>query len=586
LARTLRSAGFRLVVLNSCDTAHGGGNDGFASSAITLVDKGGLPAVLAMQYAISDAAAKVLASVFYKSLADGLPVDAAVTEARKAMSNDNPFSLEWATPVLIQRTPDGVLFDIQRVAASLPEPAVLPVAPSLPAPNELDVAASASPLTTPRSEKAPPNRIWFGAAIGAGMLALALWWLGPFPKPWQAVPEATVFPIAATTSCDAIHTTVGETASADRVPMFRGNASRTGQMLGPGPERDPVDKWTYRTRGEVFSSPAVVSGTIYFGSYDGMVYAVDAETGTQLWAFPTGSPVRSSPAVDGRMVYVGSNNGNVYALDANTGEKQWQFPAKLPVFSSPSVMNGVVYVGSGSTDQVDLSRDPTKDAGIIFALDAKTGTERWSFSTPGIVLSSPAISGNMVFFGSWDGGVYALNAESGQECWHFPTSSTVLSSPAVADGVVYVGSYDGNVYALDANTGEKRWHRLTGGLVYSSPAVAAGVVYVGSFDGYLYAVDAATGRDRWEPLWLGGQQRDKPSEVRSSPAVVGDTIYVGSNDGHVYAVDATRGTILWQFPTGGEVRSSPTVANGTVYVGSQDSKLWALVSDTVGSPSP
>ena len=66
-----------------------------------------------MQYAFSDDASRTFAGAFYGAIADRLPVDAAVTEARKAVSLQNPRSLEWATPVLIQRSPDGVLFDLQ-----------------------------------------------------------------------------------------------------------------------------------------------------------------------------------------------------------------------------------------------------------------------------------------------------------------------------------------------------------------------------------------------------------------------------------------------------------------------------------------
>ena len=104
----------RLAVLNSCDTALGGGMDLFASTASILVRQGEIPAVLAMQFAISDPAAIEFSRTFYEAIAEGLPVDAAVAEARKAVRLAIPDTLEWATPVLHQRSPDGVLFDLQR----------------------------------------------------------------------------------------------------------------------------------------------------------------------------------------------------------------------------------------------------------------------------------------------------------------------------------------------------------------------------------------------------------------------------------------------------------------------------------------
>jgi tetratricopeptide (TPR) repeat protein len=99
----------RLVVLNACEGARGDEADVFSSMAATLVQRG-LPAVVAMQYPISDAAALEFSTSFYAALAALFPVDAAVAEARKAISLAEADTLEWATPVLHLRAPDGVIF--------------------------------------------------------------------------------------------------------------------------------------------------------------------------------------------------------------------------------------------------------------------------------------------------------------------------------------------------------------------------------------------------------------------------------------------------------------------------------------------
>jgi outer membrane protein assembly factor BamB len=91
--------------------------------------------------------------------------------------------------------------------------------------------------------------------------------------------------------------------------------------------------------------------------------------------------------------------------------------------------------------------------------------------------------------------VYALNATTGAEKWTFTTGDSVSSSPAVANGVVYIGSDDGNVYALNATTGAQLWTFTTGGDVQSSPAVANGVVYADSYDGNVYAFGLAGGTE-------------------------------------------------------------------------------------------
>src|SRR3954464_482812 len=62
---------------------------------------------------------------------------------------------------------------------------------------------------------------------------------------------------------------------------------------------------------------------------------------------------------------------------------------------------------------------------------------KWAFKTEGSVLSSPAIAGGVVYFGSVDGCLYAVDQETGKQKWKFKTPRQVTSSPAVVDGVVY-----------------------------------------------------------------------------------------------------------------------------------------------------
>lgn len=108
----------RLTLLNSCEGARGGKQDIFSSTASLLVRRG-IPAVLAMQYEISDRAAIEFARAFYEALADGMPVDAAACEARKAISLAVHNTVEWGTPVLYMRSRNGVLFSVQKPEKSL-----------------------------------------------------------------------------------------------------------------------------------------------------------------------------------------------------------------------------------------------------------------------------------------------------------------------------------------------------------------------------------------------------------------------------------------------------------------------------------
>jgi DNA-binding beta-propeller fold protein YncE len=98
----------RLVVLNACEGARSARDDPFGGVAQALVRQG-IPAVIAMQFEISDPAALVFSQSFYQAVADGLPVDVATLEARRAMFAEGN-EVEWATPVLYLRSPDGQVF--------------------------------------------------------------------------------------------------------------------------------------------------------------------------------------------------------------------------------------------------------------------------------------------------------------------------------------------------------------------------------------------------------------------------------------------------------------------------------------------
>jgi hypothetical protein len=105
----------RLAVLNACEAGRTDPADPFAGVADTLVRRG-IPAVVAMQFEVSDQAAVEFAPALYGALAAGHPVDAAVAEARKAMYTISP--LEWATPVLYLRADDAHLFDIPQTSTA------------------------------------------------------------------------------------------------------------------------------------------------------------------------------------------------------------------------------------------------------------------------------------------------------------------------------------------------------------------------------------------------------------------------------------------------------------------------------------
>ncbi|MBC7814669.1 MAG: CHAT domain-containing protein, partial [Burkholderiales bacterium] len=114
---------FRLVILNSCQSARSDEKDAFSGIASSIVTRG-MPAVVAMQYPISDQAARAFSEEFYRAIAETLPIDSAMSEARRAIVNQLQNS-EWANPVLYMRAPNGVLFrqTVQMPAVPLKESA-------------------------------------------------------------------------------------------------------------------------------------------------------------------------------------------------------------------------------------------------------------------------------------------------------------------------------------------------------------------------------------------------------------------------------------------------------------------------------
>lgn len=248
----------------------------------------------------------------------------------------------------------------------------------------------------------------------------------------------------------------------------------------------------------------VVGDVVYVGNLANQLCAIGAEDGHELWCFDAGHPLNDIyvPAVVNRTVYAGSTDGNVYAVDAATGDLLWSYATNGYV-DGPAVVDGVVYAPSWDNN--------------LYALDSATGVLLWKFATGGFVTCTPAVADGVVYLGSNGGNVYALDAFTGTELWSTLTGPCFGSSPALANGVVFIGG-DDNVYALDAATGKLLWSYATGNTVQSSPAVADGVVYVGSTDENVYAFGLGdTKRDSgMEKVAMGPPDTVKLSPISAS----------------------------------------------------------------------
>ncbi|HEX3652662.1 MAG TPA: PQQ-binding-like beta-propeller repeat protein [Rhizomicrobium sp.] len=275
------------------------------------------------------------------------------------------------------------------------------------------------------------------------------------------------------------------------------------------------------------------------------------------WAAETNGSVVSSAAYNGT-IYVGSADGKLYAFSP-TGTLKWSATTGGAILSSPAIANSNIYVGSSD--------------GKLYAFKSANGAVAWSTAAGGPIVSSPVISNGVLYVGcAGDGKIYAFNATNGSPAWAAPavTGGLDYSSPAVAKGNIYIGSLDGRVYAFNAATGGLTWSSAAaGGPIESSPAVANGRVFVGSADQKIYAFNAATGA----PAWTS----NVAVSVTSSPAVNNGTLYIGGTDGELLAVNANNGKNIWTGLVSGAIQySSPAVAGDVVYVGSYDKSISAF----------
>ncbi|HEY3676953.1 MAG TPA: PQQ-binding-like beta-propeller repeat protein [Candidatus Tumulicola sp.] len=366
--------------------------------------------------------------------------------------------------------------------------------------------------------------------------------------------------------------------------MFRAGADHLGVYDSAAPKLATV-KWRFFVHTKFISSPTIYDGVVYVGGVNRKLYAIRADDGKLLWSFTTKGAVTSSPAVWNSKVVVGSIDGSLYALDSRTGKLVWQFktdgetrygvggihglmpsnevmPEPFDMFiSSPAIAGSTVYFGSGDRN--------------VYAVDAQTGALRWKFATGNVVHAAPAVSNGVVYVGSFDRYLYALDAANGALKWKFETGDDPLqhnmvgnvSSATIADGLVFFGSRDGYFYALDADTGSLRWrHDDHGSWIISSPAFYDGNIYYVTSDEHVFlALDALTGKERFHVA--------DATFSYSSPSIASGHVYYGAFDGRLYDVDIAAKTVVGVFDTDGSKKNRPAhvKADGTIDLRSFDS---------------
>jgi len=340
-------------------------------------------------------------------------------------------------------------------------------------------------------------------------------------------------------------------------------------------------RWFFSTPGPVLASPVVANGLALINGGDGVLYAVDAHTGTLKWSAPVGDTlVAGTPAVAGDVVYVAARGHGLAALDLSTGATLWTVDTRSPVRAAPLVVGSLLFVAAGANDLLCLDRRTgaeywefksedafgvfwptqgqpavtTDDGGRVFialgastefnALNLRTGRKVWEQTVDTRMVGAPIYDGQLglVFATTWSGHIYAMDARTGTVRWRFalPHAGAVGvglgAGPALAaatgrpqgEPLLIIGDYQGNVLALDARTGARRWTYRSSSAIVATPIIrlAHGLAvdaYVTSQGGSLIALDVATGALEWQ-IHLG--------ELRAAPALAADELVVGSVGDH------------------------------------------------------
>lgn len=328
-------------------------------------------------------------------------------------------------------------------------------------------------------------------------------------------------------------------------------------------------------------SPAWEGSSVYAADRNGLVKALDADSGVEIWsvnlAEKTGFLSANIPAmlsggltVSGEHVYVGTERGTLIALNANDGEIAWTANAGGEVLSRPEVSDGLVLVHTGN--------------GLLQAFDTASGEQRWSLNldTPSLSVrgeSAPAVAMGAAFVGGDNGRVSAVMLGQGQIIWQQRISQTtgtteisrlndVDMTPVVADGRVYAIAYNGNLVAMDMRSGQILWKRDFGSV--NELVLDGEFLYVVDQNDNVYGLRAADGVTMWS--------QDKLLHRNlSAPEIFNGYLVVGDGEGYLHWLDTSNGQFVAQNKLNSSgILSRPSIAGDKLMVQARDGRLYLL----------
>jgi len=280
------------------------------------------------------------------------------------------------------------------------------------------------------------------------------------------------------TEAVAIYGTPAVTAELVYITGYNGKMYARNRETG-------ASRWVYPREDElepIVGGPVAAGDKVYFGGSD------DAATGDRLWIFEKSEgKIWGTPAVNGDTVYIGSFDKKLYAVNVADGTLKWEFETEGAIVATPLVYDGTVFFGSFDR--------------YLYALNEVDGSLIWKYQASNWFWSRPLVDDGIIYAGSVDGKVHALKAENGDENGEkvviFDLESPVSSPPILAAGSVIVAVEAGQVYSLDAGTRQKKSLVNLEEEIFAPLAAGDGVIYIHSADDVLYAVDAFSGATQW-----------------------------------------------------------------------------------------
>jgi outer membrane protein assembly factor BamB len=281
--------------------------------------------------------------------------------------------------------------------------------------------------------------------------------------------------------------------------------------------------------------------------------------------------VKSAPCVSDKTIFIGSDTGFLAAFSLE-GEALWRFMVRdneRGVHSSPAVFGDWVVFGAYD--------------GYLYCVNRISGELRWESRIGQWIGLSPAIVASQgiicvgVESGEAGGALVAVEAESGAVRWRFATRQYVHGSPFFDEPreQLIFGANDFTLYCVDLD-GRQRWQFITDGEIKARPVVDSdGRCFFGSFDGNVYALDANDGKLLWK--------RRAGTSVYFTPLLARDLVIFGSDSYRLIACCRTSGTVRWVGTTGSAIRGGAVeIDSQYVAFGSKDGFLYLLDLETCG----